>query len=153
MRRGNFSVYGVFDQVVWRPDPDGAKTVGIFARIMGAPGDRNVSNFSVNGGVVLKAPFAGRETDSVGLGFGFAKISPSATSEDRDRLAINGLSPVRGSETFLETTYQYQVAPWWTLQPDFQYVFTPAGGVSNPFQPGKRVGNSATFGLRTNIVF
>ena len=153
VRRGNFSVYGVFDQVVWRPDPDAAKTVGVFARIMGAPGDRNLANFSVNGGVVMKAPFAGRETDSVGLGFGFAKISPSATSDDRDRLAINGISPVRGSETFLEATYQYQVAPWWTLQPDFQYVFTPAGGISNPLQPGKRVGNSATFGLRTNIVF
>lgn len=153
VRRGNFSVYGVFDQVVWRPDPDGAKTVGIFARIMGAPGDRNVSDFSVNGGVVLKAPFTGREADSVGLGFGFAKISPSATADDRDRFALNGVSPVRGSETFIETTYQYQVAPWLTLQPDFQYVFTPAGGVSNPFQPGKRVGNSATFGLRTNIVF
>lgn len=153
VRRGNFSVYGVFDQAVWRPDPDAAKTVGVFARIMGAPGDRNLAIFSINGGVVMKAPFAGRETDSAGLGFGFTKISPSATSDDRDRFAINGISPVRGSETFLEATYQYQVAPWWTLQPDFQYVFTPAGGISNPLQPGKHVGNSATFGLRANIVF
>ena len=152
-RRHNYSVYGVFDQVVWRPDADGARSVGIFARIMGAPGDRNVANFSVNGGVVLKSPFTGRDGDSAGLGFGYAKISPSAVLADQDRFALNGVNPVRGSETFLEATYQYQLAPWWTLQPDAQYVFTPAGGIANPLVPGKRVGNSATFGLRTNIVF
>ena len=152
-RRHNYSVYGVFDQVVWRPDPDGARSVGIFARIMGAPGDRNLANFSVNGGAVLKAPLPGRDNDSVGLGFGFAKISPSAINLDRDQNFFNGSYPVRGSETFIEATYQYQVAPWWTLQPDFQYVWTPSGGIPNPLQPDKRVGNSATFGLRTNIVF
>ena len=152
-RRHNYSVYGVFDQVVWRPDADGPRSVGIFARLMGAPGDRNLANFSVNGGSVLKAPFAGRDNDSVGLGFGVAKISPSAILADQDRLAVNGIGPVRGSETFIEATYQYQVAPWWTLQPDAQYVFTPSGGITNPLIPTKRVGNSATFGLRTNIVF
>ena len=152
-RRHNFSVYGVFDQVVWRPDPDGARAVGIFARLMGAPGDRNVANFSVNGGVTLKAPLAGRDNDTVGLGFGVAKISPSAVKLDRDQNFFNGPYPVRGSETFVELTYQYQVAPWWTLQPDFQYVWTPSGGIPNPLQPDKRVGNSATFGLRTNFVF
>ena len=37
-RRHNYSIYGVFDQMVWRPDPDGPQAVGIFARVMGAPG-------------------------------------------------------------------------------------------------------------------
>ena len=152
-RRHNFSVYGVFDQTVWRLGADGPQSVGVFARLMGAPGDRNVVNFSVNGGVVLKAPFAGRDNDSAGLGFGYANISPSAVSADLGRFALNGITPVRGSETFIEATYQYQVAPWLTLQPDFQYVFTPSGGITNPLQPDKRVGNSATFALRTNIVF
>jgi len=152
-RRHNFSVYGLVDQDIWRPDPDGGRAVGVFARLMGAPGDRNVANFSVNGGAVLKAPLPGRDGDSVGLGFGYAHISPSAVAADRDRYALNGIAPVRGSETFIEATYQYLVAPWWVLQPDFQYVFTPGGGVADPLRPGKRVGNSATFGLRTNIVF
>jgi len=57
MRHHNFSIYGVMDQVVWRPDPQGARAVGVFARIMGAPGDRNLVNFSLNAGVTLKAPF------------------------------------------------------------------------------------------------
>ncbi len=153
LRRHNYSIYGVCDQMVWRPDPDGPRSVGIFARLMGAPGDRNLANFSVNAGVVVKAPIEGREGDSFGLGFGLAKISPSAVKFDKDVNLLNGPYPIRSSETFIEATYQYQVAPWWTVQPDFQYVFTPGGGIQNPLQPDKRVGNSAVFGLRTNIVF
>ena len=152
-RRHNFSVYGVFDQMVWRPAADSPQSIGIFARAMGAPGDRNLANVSFNTGIALKAPFPGRDNDSVGIGYGFAKISPSALLADQDRNLLTGAYPIRSSESFVEVTYQYQATPWWTLQPDFQYVFMPSGGIPNPLQPGKRVGNSATFGLRTNIVF
>ena len=61
--------------------------------------------------------------------------------------------PTRGSETFVEVTYQYQVTPWWQLQPDFQYVFNPGGGIANPNAPTQRVGNELVLGLRTNILF
>ncbi len=152
-RRHNYSIYGTFDQMVWRPDPDGPRSVGIFARLMGAPGDRNLANFSVNGGISLKAPLPGRDNDSFGIGFGVAKISPSAIQFDRDNNRLNGPYPIRSSESFIEVTYQYQAAPWWTVQPDFQYVFTPAGGVPNPLRPNQRIGNAAVFGVRTNIVF
>jgi porin len=152
-RRNNYSIYGIFDQTVWRPDPDGPQSVGIFARLMGAPGDRNLANFSVNAGVSLKAPLPGRDNDSFGIGYGLAKISPSAIQLDRDNNRLNGPFPIRSSESFIEVTYQYQAAPWWTVQPDFQYVFTPGGGVPNPLRPDQRIGNAAVFGLRTNIVF
>ncbi len=33
----NWSIYGVFDQMIWRPDPDGPRSIGVFARAMGAP--------------------------------------------------------------------------------------------------------------------
>ena len=153
VRRHNYSIYGVVDQVVWRPDPDGSRSLGVFARLMGAPGDRNLANFSVNGGVSLKAPLPGRDNDSFGIGFGVAKISPSGIQLDGDRNRLAGPYPVRGSESFVEVTYQYQAAPWWTVQPDFQYVFTPSGGVPNGLRPDQRIGNAAVFGLRTNVVF
>ena len=152
-RHGNFSIYGVVDQMVWRPDPDGPQAVGVFARLMGSPSDRNLASFSVNAGVTLKAPLPGRDNDTLGLGFGVAKISDRAIQRDKDTNLLNGPYPVRSSETFIELTYQYQAAPWWTLQPDIQYVFTPSGGIQNPRQPEKRIGNEAIFGLRTNIVF
>lgn len=152
-RRHNYGVYGVVDQTVWRPTEDGPQSLGVFARAMGAPDDRNVASFALNAGVVLKAPFPGRDNDSFGVEYGFAKISPRAIQFDQDLNRLNGPYPIRSSESFVEVTYQYQVAPWWTLQPDFQYVFMPGGGIQNPLQPAKRVGDSATFGLRTNIVF
>ena len=150
--RGNYSIYGVFDQMVWRPDADGPQAVGIFARLMGAPGDRNLASFSVNAGITLKAPLPGRDNDTIGLGYGLAKIGQHAIGLDQDNNALSP-TPIRSSESFIELTYQYQAAPWWTLQPDVQYVWTPGGGVSNPLAPAKRIANEAVFGLRTNIVF
>ena len=152
-RKNNYSIYGVFDQMIWRPEPDEAQSVGIFARLMGSPGDRNLVSFSVNGGIELKAPFEGRDNDTVGLGFGVAKLSPSAIKLDQDQNSFGTPTPVRSSETFVELTYQYAVAPWWQVQPDFQYVWTPGGGVTNPLVPAKRIGNEAIFGVRTSVVF
>ena len=154
MLRNNFSIYGVVDQMVWRPADDSPRSVGVFARLMGAPGDRNLINFSVNAGVVLKAPLPDRDDDSLGIGFGVAKVSPSAGGLDADTAFFSGSPfPVRGSETFIEVTYQIQATGWWQLQPDFQYVFNPGGGIQNPNNPAQRVGNEAIFGLRSIITF
>ncbi len=61
--------------------------------------------------------------------------------------------PPAPGETFLEATYQYQVTPWWQIQPDFQYIFNPGAGVANPNSPGQRVKDEAVIGVRTNILF
>lgn len=152
---GNFSIYGVVDQVVYRPDPTEARAVSVFARVMGAPQDRNLIDFSVNGGINLKAPFKDRDNDTVGLGFGYANVSGAASALDRDTAAFapGSFAAVRTQETFLEATYQFQAASWWQIQPDFQYVFRPGGGLVNPNLPTQRIGNEAVLGIRTNITF
>jgi porin len=150
----NFSIYGVADQMIWRPSEDSPRSVSVFARLMGAPGDRNLINFSVNAGITLKAPFEGRDNDTVGVGFGIAQVSGGAQAFDRSVAFFSGaFNPVRTTETFIEVTYQYTVAPWWQVQPDFQYVFNPGGGILNPNQPTQRIGNEAIFGLRNTITF
>jgi porin len=152
--RNNFSIYGVVDQVVWRPSDDSPRSLSVFARLMGAPGDRNLINFSVNAGVTLKAPLPGRDDDTLGVGFGIAKVSSAAAGFDMDTATFTGSPvPIRGSETFIEVTYQVQVAGWWQVQPDFQYVFNPGGGILNPNNPSQRVGNEAIFGLRSIVTF
>ena len=152
--RPNFSLYGVMDQMVWRPAPDSPQSVGVFFRAMGGPGDRNLLNFSVNGGVTLKAPLPRRDNDAAGVGFGVAKISGAAIGFDQDTALYSGAPyPIRSAESFIEVTYQYVVTPWLQVQPDFQYFFLPSGGVPNPNSPGNRIGNEAVFGVRTNIVF
>jgi porin len=154
MRHGNFSVYAVADQMVWRPSADSARSLGVFARVMGAPDDRNAVDFSANAGVVLKAPFAGRDNDSVGLALGYARVGSHASAFDRDTASnITPGYPVRTAETVVEATYQYQVAPWWLMQADFQYFFRPGGGVPNPSARGARIGNEAVGGVRTVVMF
>jgi len=151
--RGNYSFYAVADQTVWRPNPGEARSLGVFARVMGAPGDRNLVSFAANLGVVLKAPFAGRDNDSAGLALTYIKVGSHARGLDQDNLALSG-GPygVRSSETALEATYQYQIAPWWMLQADAQYTFN-AGAGQNPNDPTKPLRNTFVVGVRTNIAF
>jgi porin len=154
LRRNNFSIYAVADQMVWRPSDDSPRALNVFLRMMGAPGDRNLVNFSVNAGLTVTAPFEGRDDDTFGIGFGIAKISPAAAAFDRDTAFLSGTAfPVRGSETFIEVTYQFHATGWWQVQPDFQYVFNPSGGIPNPNNPSQRIGNEAIFGLRSTITF
>jgi porin len=148
----NYSVYAVMDQMVWRPDEKAPQALGVFARVMGAPNDRNLISFSANAGATLKAPLPGRDSDTLGLGFGIAKVSNAVNGSDTESSTGTGF-PGRTSETFLELTYQVQLTPWWQVQPDFQYVFNPGGGVPNPNTPGKRIGDEAVFGLRSTVTF
>jgi porin len=151
--RGNFSVYAVADQMIWRPAPDSPRSIGVFGRVMGAPGDRNLVEASANAGIVMKAPFAHRDDDTVGLAVSYIKVGTHVRALDRDALAFNG-GPygVRSSETTLEATYQYQIAPWWQLQGDLQYTFN-AGAGQNPSDPSQPLRNTFMVGLRTNLTF
>jgi porin len=154
-RRGNYAIYAVADQMIWRSATDPNRTVSVFARAMGTPlADRNLIDFSLNAGVVVRDPFTYRTDDSFGLGLGYAHVSSRVAAADRDiAIATGGFNPARASEAYVEATYQYQVTPWLQLQPDLQYVFNPGGGVANPDSPGERIGNELVLGARTNILF
>lgn len=153
MDRSNWSFYAVADQTVWRAGPNSPRTVNVFLRPMGAPGDRNLVSFSLNAGVTLAAPFASRPNDTVGIGFGFGHVG-GASGLDRDAAFFTGAPyPIRSNESFIEVTYQARIASWWGVQPDFQYFFRPGGGIPNPDNPSERIGNEAVFGLRTVIAF
>lgn len=154
---GNYGFYGIADQVIWQPDLSAPRALGAFIRLMGAPlSDRNLITFSANGGLTLKAPFKGRDGDIVGLGFGYGLISGATRGFDADQAfyALAGtLSPIRSSETFIETFYTINVATWWQITPDFQYIFNPGGGIVNPLAPNQLVHDEAVFGVRTTIAF
>ena len=155
MHRGDYAIYAVADQMIWRSeDPD--RNISLFVRPMFTPlQDRNLISFSVNAGLTMHEPFFGRDDDTFGLGVDFAQVSNSATGLDRDTALYNPgvFSPVRHNETVLEATYQYEVAPWFQVQPDIQYVFNPGAGIANPYNPAKKVSDELVFGVRTNITF
>jgi len=152
---GNFSVYAVADQLVWVDPREGDRTISLFGRITAAPqANRNEITLGVNAGLTFHEPIMHRDQDTFAIGMGFAKVSGSDAMLDKaTAFYTNTYVPRRGSETFLEVTYQYQATPWWQIQPDAQYVFTPGGGLANPNNPGKRIGNELVLGLRTNILF
>jgi porin len=158
--RGDFSLYAVADQMLWRNKDDPNNSLSGFVRVMGTPqNDRNFIRFSANAGFVYHEPFVNRADDTFGVGMGYVKVGSNVSGLDRDTASFaaivdpGSLNIVRHTETYVETTYQYQLRPWWQLQPDLQYVFNPGGGIVNPNQPNRRVGNELVLGLRTNILF
>jgi porin len=155
MHHGNFSLYGVVDQTVWQPKPNSARNLAVFARVMGAPGDRNEISFGANGGLLLTDPFPGRDNDSIGIDLGLAKVSGRAAELDQVTAAFNPGSfvPVRGTEGLIELTYQAQATPWLQIQPDLQIVISPGAGVVDPDNPTQRLGTELVAGIRTVVTF
>ena len=153
-RRGNYSLYAVADQLVWRATDQKDGGIGVFARIMGATGDRNLVNLYVDAGVTWKGAIPGRDADTIGLGLAIARISDTTSQLDSDVARSTATAyPIRRHETVLELTYQAQIAPWLQLQPTAQYIFNPNGSVPNPLVPSRRLNDAAVFGLRTAITF
>lgn len=152
---GDYAIYAVADQMLWRDQADPDHNVNVFARAMGTPlSDRNLIDFSLNVGLTVHEPFPLRDGDTLGIGLGLAHVSSQAAALDANTAAFtNSVTPTRHSETFIELTYQYEVTPWLTLQPDAQYVFNPGAGIANPSDPGHTVKNELVLGLRTTILF
>jgi porin len=151
MLNNNYSLYAALDQPLWQ-ESEGAGGLNAFLRVLGAPGDRNLVDFYFDTGLTYKGPF-GREDDTIGIGFAYTRIGGAARSLDADTTATTPAYPVRSRETLLEVSYQFQVTRWWQLQPDFQYIFNPGGGIPNPNAPARRIGYAAVLGLRTTIMF
>ena len=119
-----------------------------------APSDRNLISFYVDGGAGIKGPVAGRDDDVLTFGVAYAKISSDAAALDRDTFAFNGPPyPIRDEEVVFELSYQAQIAPWWIVQPDLQYIVHPGGNVPDPKNPNATVANALVAGLRSTIKF
>jgi porin len=153
---GDFSLYGVMDQMVWRSKDDTNRSVNVFFRPMFTPfQDRNLVSASINAGFALKAPLPTRDNDAFGVEMGTVWASSGASAFDRQQQFFQPsvFTPIRSNETFLEATYQLQVVPSWVIQPDVQYFINPGMGIANPDEPTQRIKNEFVVGLRTNINF
>jgi porin len=149
--RGNWGIYGVADQMVWR---NGASSLNLFVRSGTSPSDRNLLSYYVDTGAGFKGLIPGRADDVLTFGAAYAGISRDAAALDRDTLAINGPPyPIRDYEFLFEVSYQAQIAPWWIVQPDLQYIVHPGGHVPDPNNPNAAIGNAFIAGIRSTIKF
>ncbi|MEJ0019254.1 MAG: carbohydrate porin [Acetobacteraceae bacterium] len=146
---GDWGIYAVADASLYRTENGG---LSAFARIAGSPGDRNLVSFYLDAGLAYKGLFPSRGDDTAGIGFGYARIGGNARGLDQDTRNFGSPGfPIRDQEMVLELSYQFQVTPWMTLQPDLQRVFHPGGNVQNPDGSIRR--DALVLGLRSALTF
>jgi porin len=153
VQHGDFGIYAIADQMLWRPSGEGERGLNGFVRLGGAPADRNQISFYVDGGFGFKGPIPGRDDDSVVLGVAYAGISPNAVASDETAKLAEPALPVRSHETVIELTYLAKITPGWVIQPDLQYVINPGGGVPNPNGGEGAIANALMLALRTRLTF
>lgn len=155
--KGNYGIYFLAEQMLWREvgwdDPAQQGITGFF-RVAGAPSDRNLAEFGIDGGLVFKGIIPGRDYDTLGFGASYLKISDEVSRAQR---AINQVLPPTvpklveaDYEAVLEVNYKLQLAAWWTLQASVQYVMHPGGRAA---ASSDTIPNAWFLGLQTTLRF
>jgi porin len=145
--QGDWGVYAIADGTI-------AGALSGFARIgASSPNDRNLVNFYTDAGLTYKGAIPGRPDDTAGIAVAYARIGNNARGLDQDVqvFTANPFFPVRDHEAVLEISYQAQVTPWMTLQPDLQRIFHPGGNVLNA--DGSIRKDALVLGLRSTLTF
>lgn len=150
---GDFAIYGIVDQILWRRESTKDQGLGVFFQVQAGPSDRNLADLFVEGGLNWNAPFADRPKDIAGIAVAYLGISPAARRFSRDLVAFGtARSAFASNETVIETTYKAPINDWLTLQPDAQFVLNPNAGI--PGSVGRApMPNAFIIGLRVTIKF
>ncbi|HEY7662257.1 MAG TPA: carbohydrate porin [Xanthobacteraceae bacterium] len=149
---GDQGIYGVIDQMLYRVPGTTDQGLSAFVRAGGVPNDRNLISFYADGGLIYKGLVPRRPDDKIGIAAAYARVGDNARGLDLDTGFFgNSFYPVRSGETAIEVIYQAQLAPWWMLQPEMQYIIRPGGGVLNSdgsFRP-----NAWVIAVRSSLSF
>lgn len=138
----DWALYVIMDQLLWRvPGSEEAEGVGMFFRFAGAPEDRNPVDFYFDAGLTFTGMIPGRPNDALAVGFAYTGISDDVTDFD----VTTGEPGPRKAESLIEIAYTMEIMNGWTLQPDFQYIWNPAG------EPG--LDDAAVIGARNTFTF
>ncbi len=141
-KRGLSGGYVAAEHVICRDfSPIGSCKEGkidVFFRSGLAQDDRALVFFGTDAGVNVTGLIPGRPADVLGLGVIYARISRQFADTQSDTAAW-------GHETIFEATYKVTLTPWWSLQPDLQYVIHPGGSTAIP--------NATVVGVRLDLLF
>jgi porin len=119
-RKGNYGLYGLLDQMVYREGGAGSdQGLTPWATLTLAP-SQEVNSLPLfgAGGLVYQGLFPGRDDDTTNFGVYYGRFSDDL--------------PDQSFETVVEINHQFQLAPWLYVTPDFQYVFRPNGSDDEP---------------------
>jgi porin len=129
-RRGNWGVYGLFDQVlVPFAEPGSNRGFGVFGSVLASP-DQSISRlpYFFTAGFAFRGIFASRPTDSGGFGVVWGDFSSDLRDAEEQESEFDPSIGVQDYETALEWTYRFYFRESALFfQPDLQYVIRPAG--------------------------
>lgn len=145
---GNYGFYLLGEHMLWREstheDPAQQGITGFF-RLSAAPPDRNLTEFGVDGGLVFKGLIPGRDYDTLGIAGSYLRMSRDVKRAMEDVNQIFQFFEVVDYEAVVELSYKLQLAAWWTLSPNLQYVMHPGGSGAIP--------NAWVFNIQTTLRF
>jgi porin len=154
--RGNFGVYAVIDQMLWRVPGSSDQGLSAFMRASVSPSDRNPVDLYADAGLTYKGLIVSRPDDLAGIGIAFGRISPQVAAADQAKVIFTAdPMPIRDYEAIVELTYRAKITKDWSVQPDSQYILHSCGNVPNPSDPNgaSPIPNAMVIGVRTMIKF
>ena len=155
--RGDSGVFGVIEQKIAAKGNDEDRGIGVFARGVASPPDRNLIDFYADAGFQANGWFDARPNDKFGVAVAYAHVSRTAQALDRDyQLFVDTAFARRTSEALVTAAYAYEIREGWMVQPNAQFIARPGGGVADPLKsetPGRRLSNALVFGIRTVVKF
>ncbi len=151
LHHGDWGLYGSAEAMLFREPGSKDQGLSAFVLLAGSPPDQNLIDRYAHAGLTYKGLIPGRDDDRAGVAFAYAHVSPRAQALDRAAQALDPTMLVRNRELLLEATYQAQIAPWWTVQPDLQFWFHPGGHVANDNGSLRR--NAVVTGVRSDVTF
>lgn len=144
--RGNYGVYAVVEQTLWRETEDAAQALGVFARLGAAPPDRSLVQYYAEVGFTRTGLLPGRDADTFGVAAVCGWLSRDLRRLARDENATAAASePLPDYELVIETAYNVEVRPGWKLQPCIEYIIHPGGSSA--------IQDALVLGLRTRFEF
>ena len=153
--RGQYAIYGLFDQTFYREPNSETQGLNAFTRVTYNPQtERNLVTWYFDAGLAYVGAFDGRPHDTLALGMGWAKFTPYLNGQITGQNTLTGTqTPVPKPETMIELTYQAPINPWLTMQPFAQYIINPGGKAPMPNYPNQAIPNATVVGLRANVAF
>jgi len=128
--------YFLADQMLFREigkeDPSQQGLVGFF-RLTGAPPDRNLTQFGVDGGLVYKGLIPTRDWDCLAIAASYLQMSDDVRAGQRTvNQAAPGTFPhLVDYEAVVELNYKAQLTAWWTFSASIQRPIHPGGSAAN----------------------
>ena len=125
-RFGRSGVFARFDQMVWRPNPDGVQGLTLFGLALAGTSGRLTEDYFLELGAVQTGTFAGRPYDTVGFVVNTQKFSPLALENitlAQNAIGLNRRLPTQ--QVMMELSYGIQLSPAVRVMPNLQYIINP----------------------------